>query len=442
MRVRSTLARMGKDVAHEVVVNVLAAVALAAIAFVFLGGRIEDLYTLARGPAPVSGQVTVLAIDEEALYLWDPTNPEPEVTPRALLAELVQFLSAAGASVVVLDILTDLPGPGDDPLGRAVATHPRLVLAERFAPRPGGLPFAAGSVFGDQGVTAYANLGLEEQTLFSGEMLVRSAPLVTRVARARLTAPFPSGLVGGRQDDAGPMPALAFAAASLHARDAAPTELQAALETQCPTGPCAVGLEEFGLPPSPVPLDAPLTLNFRGPEGADGLPYVSAARLLRSTGEVALARTLGLDLPLTVPDDLAPLFADRVVVVGRVDAASGDRFVTPYSFPALQTADMSGVRIHAQLIDTLLTGHHVRRVGRWGVWGIALVVGGLCVVTRRSLGDIHLLAWLAVGGLLVAACALLFAQTDGLVVDLGPTLAVLSATLVAVHLYQRNEDAE
>lgn len=440
-RVRATLTRMGRDVAHEVVVNVLAALALGAIAFVALGGRVEDLYLRVRGAAPVSGEVTVVGIDAEALYLWNPADPEPETTPHELLAELVRFLSAAHAHVIVLDVLTDRPAPGDDLLGLAVAAHPRVVLAERFVPGPGGLPFAAGSVLRDQGLSAYANLGLEEQTLFSGEMLVRAVPLLSHVARARLEAPFPAGLVGGWQDAGGPMPALALAAAWLQRSDAPRDALGAALSQGCDGGPCRLTLADLGIPASGVPLEVPVDLNFRGPEGGDGIPFVSAARVLRSVGESALARTLGVDLPISVPEDLVPLLEGKVVVVGRVDPAAADRFVTPFSFPTLQTADMSGARVHAQLIEQLLTGHHTRRPGgRVGAWVGALLVGAACLGSRRRLGDVHLATWLGAGVLLLGGGAWVFARTDGLILDVGPALAALSLGLIAVHLYDRNSE--
>ena len=60
----------------------------------------------------------------------------------------------------------------------------------------------------------YANLGTEEQTLFSGEMLVREAPLVALVDRAHLPGPFPDGLVGAEQAEAAVYPALSLVAAA------------------------------------------------------------------------------------------------------------------------------------------------------------------------------------------------------------------------------------
>lgn len=445
MSARETFARMGRDVAHEVVVNVLAAVAVGAMAFVLLGGRVEDLYAKLRPRAPVSDQVSIVGIDEEAFYLWNPYEPEPEATPRALLAEIVRFLSAAGARVVVLDILTDQPAPGDDALVAAVQAHGRVVVAERFSPgrSDDASPFTPASVLAEVALPAFANFGLEETTLFSGEMIVRSVPLVAAVARARLSGPYPTGLIGAFQDDDSPVPAIALAAAWLQATSSPPPDLITALAARCGGMPvvCSGNAADLGLPDTGVALHEPVSLNLRGPEGGDGIPAVSAARILRSLGESALARTLGLELPITVPADISAALAGRVVVVGRVDAGAQDQFVTSYSFPAMQTADMSGPRVQAQLIDTLLSGRHVRRFeGAWA-WGAAATLGLLVLVSGRRAGAGHLLGWGVVSLLLLAGGIVAFRVFDGLIFDVAPALAVLSCTLLGVHLYARNQES-
>ena len=192
----------------------------------------------------------------------------------------------------------------------------------------------------------------------------------------------------------------------------------------------------FGLPDTP-PLQQPFAINFRGPEGADGIPTVSAARLLRLAGVSALARKLGADLPLEVPDDLRALLTDRVVVVGRTDAASGDVFVTPYGFPAMIDADMSGVRIQAQLVDTLLTGRGLHRVGGLGAWIAAGILAVAVVVTRKR--SWHLPIWLMLAFAGIVAGTLVFRWTDGVALEITPALVTVGCTLVAVHLYARGE---
>lgn len=51
-------------------------------------------------------------------------------------------------------------------------------------------------------------------------------------------------------------------------------------------------------------------------------------------------------------------FAGKIVLVGVLESALGDQFVTPYA----QFGLMSGVEIHANQLQTLLTGGHLQRI--------------------------------------------------------------------------------
>ena len=440
----------GSHLAHhlgyEVVQAMVVAAVLASLAFVGLGGRFSDLYVRARGAAPVSDQVALLTIGAEALYLWNPGDPEPVVTPRGLLAEPARFLDAAGARVIVLDILLDRPAPGDVELAAAAAAHGTVIGAERFvlSEPAGGREFAAAITAPlNRSIDAgFANLLEEEASLFSGgELLVRKAPLVRRLARARMDGRYPGNLVGGEQADAEVRPALALLAAWLHAgrrttADAA--KLANTVQLNCAGSPmdCTVDAESLGLPALPAGLAQPLPINFRGPERAAAIPTLTASQTLRVMGQDALMRSLGVEMPLEIPAELAAAVRDRTVVVCRVDDHSGDRFVTPYSFPMLMRTDMAGGRIQAQLIDTLLSGRHIRPLPGWIPWLLGLLLGAGMVLTRRWLrDDTHSLAWLAVGLALVAGGAWLFAATDGVVLELGPALCVGLVTLMVLRVH-------
>jgi CHASE2 domain-containing sensor protein len=195
-------------------------------------------------------------------------------------------------------------------------------------------------------------------------------------------------------------------------------------------------MDALGLPPIPVDLSEPLTINFRGPERAAPLPTVRAAHALRVMGQTAVLASLGVDAPPEVPGELADVLRDRTVVVCRVDRAAGDRFVTPYSFPMLHQADMAGGRIQAQLIDTLLSGRHVRTLPRWLPWLLALALALGAVFTRRALrDDVHTALWLLAGLALVAGGVALFRATDGVVLELAPPLCTILITLVALRLH-------
>jgi len=356
---------------YEVMVVLVTAAAVAVLAFVVLQGRFQDFYIKLRPMAEVSGEVTLLTIGRESLYLWNPENREPEVTPRALTAELVRFLDAAGASVIVLDFLLDTPAEGDDLLAAAARSHGAVLAAERLevTDPASGQEFVAGlsPTLVEDLHAGFANFQEEQHTLFSQELLVRSVPLVRVVNRSHLSGPWPANLVGGRQDIDQVVPALSLAAAWLHRAEpeAGPAALQQVLQEGCSAPPlaCGIGADDLGLHPLPHPLEQPLAINFRGPEHADGIPTIPASRVLRVMAQVSLMQRLGAEAAVTVPEDLKAILEDRVVVVGRVDASARDRFLTPYSLPIPVTPDMPGPRIHAHIIDTLLSGRHIRPVG-------------------------------------------------------------------------------
>ena len=422
-----------RAMAYETMVVAATAIAAAVLLFVLSRGQFEDLYVALRGPAPASGQVTLVTIGDEALYLYDPADPRPEVTPRPLLASLVRFLDAAGAEVVVLDVLLDQAAPGDAALVQAAADFPGVVVgAERFVSSEpsSGLDFLPGlhPVFGEHIVGGFANLQIEQPWLFSEAQLVRSTPLLHQVSRARMSGAFPGNLVGAEQDESWQAASMALVAATAKAGG--------------PLGQLhqpGVQAADLGLPRTPVPLAERLVINFRGPEGADPIPTVRAASILRAMAQVELARSLDIEMQVSVPEELRQALQGRVVVGGRVDGVGergADRFVTPYSWPLLAEHDMAGVRVQAQIIDTLLSGRHMRSVSGWPMWlvGLGLAVG--VVLSRRQLrDDLHALATLTLALVLCGLGTLTFKLTDGLALDLGPPLAGLLLTLVGVHVW-------
>jgi hypothetical protein len=304
-----------------------------------------------------------------------------------------------------------------------------------------GLLFAPGmSVgLGDSVVGGFANLQEQSVALFQGDIIARRAPLVRRVSRARLEGSFPM-TVGGEAGEAQVVPSMALTAAWLHAargadRTADPRDLARRLDDLCGGTPlsCDGGLDALGLPAIPSGMHNALDINYRGPEGADGMPAVRAVQALRVMGTPALMRLAGVDAPVEVPDELRAVLEDRLVLVGRVDEAADDRFVTPFSFPMLVKADMAGVRVQAQLVDTLLTGRHIRHSGLW----LELLLGGALGFsvwrTRTQLTETThtLVCMTASAGVFVFAAAL-FRFSDGFVLDLGfPLIATFTMLTIA-----------
>jgi len=448
---KNLVSHMGYNLAYEVVQAVTTAVVLGTLAFTLLGGQFADLYIWLRGPAPVSDDVRLVTISEEALYLWYPENPEPQVTPRGLLAELVRFLDEAGARVVVLDFLLDRPAAGDDELIAAARAHGAVVSAERFTVSEPvtGREFVRGTAptLSTAIAAGVANFQEEQNQLFpKGDLLVRRAPLVRRVARASLSGAWPGNMDGAEQTDAEIRPAMALLGAWLYVgresdRTVRADDLLYGLEKGCGGNPlqCELTLADLGLPPAPTPLHEPLEINYRGPEwSAEGIPTVRAAQVLRALGEAAMYRGLGIEVPM-VPEELGALLDDKLVVVCRTDevaAAAGDRFVTPYSFPLFRSADMAGGRVQAQVIDNLLAGTYVHHVPRWLTIPLTLLLLAAVWFSRKALrDDVHSVLWLLSCGVLVALGALLFRVTDGVVLDLGLPIAASLITLVLLRFH-------
>lgn len=420
--------------------------AITLLLYITLGAGITDLFLQVRGVGPTSGEVAQVTIGEEALYLWDPSVPDPEVTPRGLLAEVVRFLDRAGARVIVLDILLDRPEPHDELLADAARSHGAVVGAERYvlSEPASGLHFQPGLVQAYDGAVAggFANL-FQRTSLLSQDLLVRGAPMVRQVTRARVEGTWPNNIIGAIQDDAAVVPSMALTAAWLHNKSkngmvARVSELEHLLEEKCTTSPlsCDLTWDQLGLPSGGVALTEVMPINFRAPEHSDPLHTVRAADILRVSGQGALMRQLDPTIQVDVPQAYRDVLQGRVVVVGRAGQdMAGDRFITPYAFPAYMEADMAGCRIQAQIVDTLISGRHIRPIqGPW-VWipGLALLAG-VVLSFRKTSDRAHMMAWMAVIVGLALFGGLLFRVTDGVSVDVGPPIALVVAGLLWSHV--------
>ncbi|MEZ4317523.1 MAG: CHASE2 domain-containing protein [Myxococcota bacterium] len=437
---------MIRAMVYEVWVVGITGIAVTILLFVALGSGITDLYLQFRGVAPVSEKVAQVTIGEEALYLWDPSMPDPDVTPRGLLAEVVRFLDQAGARVIVLDILLDRPAADDALLAEAARRHGAVVAAERYILtepatklqfQPGLVGVYDGAVSG-----GFANLHLQT-TILSQDLLVRGTPLVKRVTRARVEGHWPANIVGAMQDDGAIVPSMALAAAWMFRQreqglSARLVDFEHQLHQHCTGRPlrCDLELSKVGLPDAPIRLDEVLPINFRAPEHSDPIPTIRAADILRVAGQSALMRQLDPSIEVDVPEAYRAVLKDKLVVVGRAGFdETGDRFITPFGFPAYLEADMAGVRVQAQIIDTLLSGRHIRMFHGIGAWVVAAGLFGVVVVTfRRTTDRVHVTSWAATATGLVFFGAALFRISDGIAFDTGPPVAGILTGLLWTHI--------
>jgi CHASE2 domain-containing sensor protein len=95
-------------------------------------------------------------------------------------------------------------------------------------------------------------------------------------------------------------------------------------------------------------------------------------------------------------DDLGPQFKDRLVLVGYVNeggiAYLDDTHKTPLGKKTerageigVEGPDMSGILIHANILNMLLTGEYITPVPAWMDWSIAFVLTYLSIVLYRIL---------------------------------------------------------
>ena len=169
-------------------------------------------------------------------------------------------------------------------------------------------------------------------------------------------------------------------------------------------------------------------IGFVGPAGS--IPRVSMARLLESNA-------------LALPEVRA--LSGKVVIITAHDSSSlQDTHLTPYSrgLPGFDRTQMSGGEVHANIVETLLTGHYPRDVPAALVWTMILLAAALSasVFLRCS----PLMGALFVLGV-AAAVAFVSYQTfklEWLVPTAGLQFTVLLAFLLTLALRLTGEERE
>ncbi len=106
-----------------------------------------------------------------------------------------------------------------------------------------------------------------------------------------------------------------------------------------------------GIPAAPLPANPEILINYAGPPGA--FPRVAYSRVV--SGEIS-------------PE----VFEGQIVLVGATTQILHDVFPTP--FAPFRT--MPGVVIHANVLDTLLSGIPIRRAPVWVDAALAVLAGG------------------------------------------------------------------
>lgn len=274
-------------------------------------------------PHDTSGQVVIVAIDDDSLAAYGRSMVE---WPRTVHAQLVDRLSQDGARVIAFDVLFDQPAEGDDQLADAIrrARTESEMRTRVVMPLVGAQRGASGRV------TDFAYFLLPTATL-SGE-----------VAALGHTNAFPDadGTVRAQpaRIRAGDQAYLSFGLVTYLTY----LRIPAAAFDQVVT----VQEDRLTLPSGhQVPLDRQdrMTINYFSQPGDGRFPVYSYRAVIEGRVDPAA-------------------FHDKVVLVGPINqAVSIDEYPVPSSSRHVM---MTGVEIHANVVETLLQNQPISTQGR------------------------------------------------------------------------------
>jgi len=131
-------------------------------------------------------------------------------------------------------------------------------------------------------------------------------------------------------------------------------------------------------------------------------------------------------------------FRDKVVLVGVTAAGLEDRRMVPF------TGDrnaMSGVEIHAHILNNLLDGRRIRPFGRSLLWP-AVFFGGLLffIVLRRRSDGMSTLLWAASLALVAGGAFVLFSKLE-IWIHPGLLISVSTLAFIAAYVFRLDEAA-
>ncbi len=302
--------------------------------FLSLDNRLRDFLFILRGPIPTSGNVVIIDIDEKSLaeygqWPW----------PRDITASVLEKLTAQGAGIVGLDIVfaqADRSAALREQGAQPLCEHPNdSLLSHTVANGPiiGGYYFSFDTndtkvpsipaVFIEKGLSegsyvpepsgARLNIDCIQRSFYSSgffnimpdeEGAIRHVPLLMRF----------EGVL---------YPSLALEMVRIYANSSRVTVYNTIL-----------GVQSIAMGDMKIPTDshARLSLNYRGPSRS--FPYISVSDLMHD--RIGRSKIEG-----------------KFVLVGTSAIALADLKPTPFD-PL-----MPGVEVHANVIDSILSGDYI-----------------------------------------------------------------------------------
>jgi adenylate cyclase len=339
---------------------------------------------------PVSDDIVIVAIDEPSLAelgrfaAW----------PRAYHAALVDRLNAAGARLIVFDILFSETTPDDGTFAAAMASAGNVILPYAYTRVTYASTAAGRSIALENRVEPQE--ALKERALIMGHALM--LPDEDGIVR---TVPL---YLGGAENL---QPSLALASVAAFLR-----------RPQVSDGPVTDGALPLAGREIPVDGYGNMLINYTE-AGSGDMPFT----------EVSYSDVLAGTVP-------ADLLRGKIALIGVTATGLGDAFWTPLG------KVMNGVELHGTAMQTVLADHFLRPVPGWAglliIIGVAAAAGVLMLKLR--------LAWAsaAIGVMLVAYVIVAGMEFDhGVVMDLlFPPLAMIAAGMGVNGMQMLWEQAE
>ncbi len=361
-----------------------------------------------RGPLPPPADIAILAIDDRAVAAagqWP--------VPRAMLADMVDRLRAAGADVLAFDLMLTERGPanngaalspGDARLAAVLAANPRAVLPFAFTFR--SEDSAPTRQAGAQRIDHTALRVIETPAGHSRQLSL--SPSGVLVPFAPLPDDLAMGHVNVVLDRDG---ALRFLHAVIPFGDrlfpALPVEavrLHRNLDRNAVAVAFGKGVR-MGDALFPADADMRLALNYYGPERH--FPTWSLAALMQ--GELK-------------PESLR----GKLVLIGAAATGVGDTFTTPFS------RILPGVEVFATASANLLDRRFLERSDRTALVDLAAILVGVLLVTIAAHWRSPALASLGAAvtlALWLVLAQLLFDATNWWLSATFPAFSIMLATL-------------
>jgi adenylate cyclase len=327
--------------------------------FQLLNLKAQDTNFVFRGRIPTK-DIVLIGIDQDTLDNF----PEPSIFWHKYYADAMHGIAEGGAKVMVLDVTFAIPvtkweGDADQmitgALGETAATMPVICA---FVPEAMGaqqkfvVPFNI--MASAMGLSAFANLTADSDDFVRRQELIE--------------APKSSG-----SSTEGLARSMALRA----------VEKYLGKDAEFKDGALYVGNNRI-----PVGEDRFMTINYAGPPST--FPRVPLWKFI----EAVQARDT---------QKLAGWVKDKIVLLGPDNLA--DRYSTPfYTFHSGVKATTPGFEIHANTIQTILSGNFLQPVPQWARVTALLLTGALCItaatafaaVTQTALWTTLLLAALLV----------------------------------------------